>query len=72
MTPVEVTWRPTGTVDVQMGSVRGAVHRVGGHARVVARVRPGHVVHGQYGRVRVERRDGAAAHGAAVFQPGDV
>lgn len=55
-----------------MGSVRGAVHRVGGHARVVARVGPGHVVHGQYGRVRVERRDGAAAHGAAVFQPGDV
>lgn len=51
-----------GTVDVKVCRVRGAVHRVGGHARIVASVGPGHVVHGQYGGVRVERRhDGRAA-----------
>lgn len=64
------------TVDVQMCRVRSAVHRVGGDARIVARVGPGHVVHGQYGWVRVERRDGGrtgtAVHRAAVLQPGQV
>jgi len=57
--------------------VHGAVHRVGGHARVIARVGPGHVVHCEYGGVRVERRDSRSAgpavhHRAAVLQPGEV
>lgn len=65
-----------GTVDVQVCRVSGAVHRVGGDARIVASVGSGHVVHGQYGRVRVERRDGGRArttvYRAAVLQPGQV